>query len=216
MRLEPLQLAPIVLLAAAYARRAHTLRRRGRPVPRRKRAWFAAGIVVLLAALVSPIDRIGETRLFWVHMVQHLLLGDLAPLAIVLGLTGAVLRPLLRGPGAYRLRQLAHPLVVLPLWALTLYVWHLPALYRGRARPPGAARARARAVLPHRRAHVGRRGRAAPGPAWFGAGPEGRLRARRAHARRGARERVHLVGPRFYPRYATGERLAGISPMPTR
>jgi putative membrane protein len=30
-----------------------------------------------------------------------------------------------------RLQVLVHPLVALPLWALNLYVWHLPVLYEG-------------------------------------------------------------------------------------
>jgi cytochrome c oxidase assembly factor CtaG len=30
-----------------------------------------------------------------------------------------------------RLRVLGHPLIALPLWAINLYVWHLPFLYEG-------------------------------------------------------------------------------------
>jgi cytochrome c oxidase assembly factor CtaG len=62
-------------------------------------------------------------------MLQHVLLGDLAPLAIVAGLTGPMLRPVLAIPVVDRLRVLAHPLVALPLWATSLYVWHIPVLY---------------------------------------------------------------------------------------
>jgi cytochrome c oxidase assembly factor CtaG len=114
-----------------YAVRARGLARRGRPVPRRTVACFAAGIIVIAVALLSPIDRIGEERLFWVHMVQHLLLGDIGALLVVLGLTGPVLRPVLAAPGVGRLRVLAHPLVALPLWVASLYVWHLPFAYEG-------------------------------------------------------------------------------------
>lgn len=126
---EPLQLAPIALGALAYARRAGNLARRGRPVPLRRQAWFVAGLALLAVALATPIDPIGEERLFWVHMVQHLLTGDLAAYCVVKGLTGPLLRPLLALPFAGRLRVLAHPLVALPLWALTLCAWHLPPLY---------------------------------------------------------------------------------------
>jgi putative membrane protein len=55
------------------------------------------------------------------------MLGDLAPLALLAGLTGPILRPALAW--LHRLRFLAHPLVALPLWAVNLYVWHLPFLY---------------------------------------------------------------------------------------
>ena len=52
---DPLQLAPILLIGVAYAVRARTLARRDTPVPRTRVALFATGIVLLLAAAVSPI-----------------------------------------------------------------------------------------------------------------------------------------------------------------
>jgi cytochrome c oxidase assembly factor CtaG len=84
----------------------------------------------LAVALATLIDTIGEERLFWVHMVQHLLIGDLAAFCVVKGLTGPLLRPVLALPAVQRLRVLAHPLVALPVWAVNLYVWHLPVLYQ--------------------------------------------------------------------------------------
>ena len=47
----------------------------------------------------------------------------------MLGLTGPLLRPVLAVGPLSRLRVLAHPLVALPLWAVSLYAWHLPRLY---------------------------------------------------------------------------------------
>jgi putative membrane protein len=64
------------------------------------------------------------------HMLQHIVIGDIASLLIVLGLTGPVLQPLLRLRAARPLRSLAHPLVALTLWALNLYAWHVPFLYQ--------------------------------------------------------------------------------------
>lgn len=125
---DPLQLAPILLAAVAYAMRARTLARRGTPVPLWRIALFALGIVLLLVALVSPVAELGHER-FALHMVQHLLLGDLAPLALLVGLTGPLLRPLLALPPVHALRALAHPLVALPLWIANLYLWHLPFAY---------------------------------------------------------------------------------------
>lgn len=123
---DPLQVVPTSIVAALYARRVLTLRDRGTPVPRWRVASFATGIVILLVALVSPVHALGE-RMFSFHMLQHVLLGDLAPLALLAGLTGPILRPALAR--LYRLRFLANPLVALPLWALNLYLWHLPFLY---------------------------------------------------------------------------------------
>ena len=127
--LDPLEIAALALAGALYWRRARTLARRGRPVPPPRVAAFAAGLLTILVALVSPIDTIGEERLFSVHMLQHLLLGDLGALLLVLGLDGRLLRPLLRVRLVHRLRVLAHPLVALPLWAANFVVWHLPALF---------------------------------------------------------------------------------------
>jgi putative membrane protein len=124
---EPLQLAPLLVISFAYGKRSWTLRRRGLPVPAWKQALFWTGIGLLLVALVSPVDRLAEEDLFTFHMVQHILLGDLAPLALLAGLNGPLLAPLLRY--LHRLRFLAHPLVALPLWAIDLYLWHLPILY---------------------------------------------------------------------------------------
>ncbi len=126
---DPLQVAPVVVAAAAYAVRARTLARRGRPVPWTKVACFAAGLAVVFVALVSPLDTIGESRLFGVHMAQHLLLGDIAPLLVVLGLSGPLLRPLLAPRVLRPLRSLTHPLVALPLWAANMCIWHVPRLY---------------------------------------------------------------------------------------
>ena len=125
----PLQLAPIAVVAIAYGVRARTLARRDQPVPGWRIALFALGIVLLVLAVASPIAAVGEEELFSFHMVQHLLLGDLAPLCLLAGLTGPLLRPVLALPGVYRLRVLANPFVALPIWAANLALWHTPALY---------------------------------------------------------------------------------------
>jgi cytochrome c oxidase assembly factor CtaG len=124
--LDPFQIVPTLVAAAFYTRRVLTLRDRGTPVPRWRICMFALGILILLIAFVSPVHALGE-RMFSFHMLQHVLLGDLAPLAILAGLTGPILRPALRW--LYPLRFLANPFVALPIWAVNLYVWHLPFLY---------------------------------------------------------------------------------------
>jgi cytochrome c oxidase assembly factor CtaG len=126
--LDPPQLALIALGAFAYWRRARTLAARGAPVPGWRRALFWTSLALLLLALVSPIHAYGE-ELFAFHMLQHVLLGDLAALCFVASLTGPLLRPVLALKPVARLRVLVHPLVALPLWALNLSLWHLPALY---------------------------------------------------------------------------------------
>src|SRR5256714_2074937 len=124
--LDPLQIVPTLIAAAFYARRVLTLRDRGTPVPRWRISLFSLGILTLLVALVSPVHALGE-RMFSFHMLQHVLLGDLAPLALLAGLTGPILPPALAF--LHRLPVLPPPFVALPLWAVNLYVWHLPYLY---------------------------------------------------------------------------------------
>jgi putative membrane protein len=129
--LDPLQLVPIAVIAAAYTVRARTLARRGQPVPAWRIALFALGIALLVVSVASPVAAVGEEELFSFHMVQHLLIGDLAPLCLLAGLTGPLLRPVLALPGAMRLRVLSNPFVALPIWAANLALWHLPVLYEG-------------------------------------------------------------------------------------
>jgi len=125
-------LAPLLLIAAAaaYGRRVRTLAERRRPVGVWRQISFGAGILVLIVSDVPPLSGVAE-EIVVAHMVQHLLIGDLAGLLVALGLTGPILQPLLaRRPFAW-LRVLGHPLVALPIWALNLYLWHLSALYQG-------------------------------------------------------------------------------------
>jgi cytochrome c oxidase assembly factor CtaG len=124
---EPLQAAALTLVAAAYTFRALTLSREGRPVPRWRVWCFGGGLLLIAIAFLSPLDHVSG-ELFFAHMVQHLLMGDLGALLIVLGLTGPLLQPLLANRWLGWLRHLAHPLVALPLWAVDLYAWHIPVL----------------------------------------------------------------------------------------
>jgi cytochrome c oxidase assembly factor CtaG len=124
----PLELVPLLVAAVLYAKRSMTLAGKGRPVPLWRQVCFASGLLAIVAAQVSPIAHLGE-ELVIAHMVEHLLLGDVATLLLVLGLTGPLLQPILAIRFFDRLRILAHPLVAFPLWMLNFYVWHIPALY---------------------------------------------------------------------------------------
>jgi putative membrane protein len=131
-------LVAVTLAGGAYAWRLRDLRRApsprsgDRPAHDTLRALaFAAGLAVVLLALVSPIDRLGEERLFTAHMVQHLLLADLAPILLLVGLSRAFLRPAVRRlrPLEERLGPLAHPAVALALYVGLMWLWHVPAVY---------------------------------------------------------------------------------------
>jgi putative membrane protein len=130
---DPAVLAPLLLFAAIYVWRfAHARRESGgRGAGPLQAVAFAGGIIALLLALVSPIDALGEDYLFSAHMVQHVLLGDIAPLLILLGLSRVIMRPatrrLMRTERA--LGRLASPEVGIAIWLSIMYLWHIPALY---------------------------------------------------------------------------------------
>jgi putative membrane protein len=130
------QLGPLVVLGLLYARRVRALSRQGRPVPGWRQGCFYGGFLTIGAALTSLGD--DSQELLSIHMIEHLLLGDIAALLIVLGLTGPLIAPLLRIRFFDRLRILAHPLIAFPLWAADLYVWHVPLFYEAALRDAGA------------------------------------------------------------------------------
>jgi cytochrome c oxidase assembly factor CtaG len=91
---------------------------------------FAGGVLTLVAALISPIDRLGEQS-FAMHMSQHILLLDIAPILFIVSLTKMILRPATR-----RLQRLehaagplAHPVFAVVLYVAVMWTWHVPALY---------------------------------------------------------------------------------------
>jgi putative membrane protein len=129
------QLGPLTLMGLAYAKRVNTLGRQGRPVPGSRQACFYGGFITIGVALTSLGG--ASQELLMAHMVEHLLLGDIAALLIVLGLTGPLIAPILRVRLFDRLRVLAHPLIAFPLWAIDLYAWHLPIFYQAALRHAG-------------------------------------------------------------------------------
>jgi putative membrane protein len=208
--LAPLQLLPATIAGVLYSLRAHALRGTPRAVPAVRQASFYGGLVLIVAALTLTGSLSGE--LFAAHMAEHLVIADLGALLLVLGLTGPVLAPVLRIRLFDRLRVLAHPAVAFPLWALDLYLWHVPALHEAAVRHEAV----------HALQHLGFVAFGAnmwmallgplPKPAWFG--NLARLVYVIAVRLTGAvLGNVFVFGGRvFYDVYAPGERAHGISP----
>ncbi|MHB8234371.1 MAG: cytochrome c oxidase assembly protein [Solirubrobacteraceae bacterium] len=130
-----LQLGPLAIVAVLYARRVRTLATSTHPVPGWRQACFYAGFVTIAAALTSLGS--ASQDLLYMHMIEHLLLGDIAALLIVLGLTGPLIAPILKIRLFDRLRALSHPAIAFPLWAIDLYVWHAPVFYQAALRHSG-------------------------------------------------------------------------------
>jgi len=112
-----------------YALRARTLAHEHRAVPSWRVVSFVCGVLLAVVVQVGPLDTLADSVLV-AHMLQHIVIGDVASLLIVFGLTGPVIQPLLHIRVTRPLRVLAHPLVALVLWAADLYAWHLPLFYQ--------------------------------------------------------------------------------------
>jgi len=211
--LDPLQLAPVALAALAYGLRARTLRGRGAPMPRWRVVLFSTGIVLLLLAYTSPVAALGERELFSLHMLQHVVVGDLVPLCLLAGLNGPMLRPLLALRPVERLRVLANPVVALPIWAANLYVWHVPFLYE----------AAVEHSFVHALEHVSFFSagivvwlpvlETLPAPEWFGTGPKLAYIAIVRLLETLLGNIFVWSGAVFYGVYDRGEELWGISPL---
>ena len=143
---------PLVLVVAAVVlhvlgeRRAVALTRRRRdPAARRRALMFYAAMAVIVLALESPIDSLSD-ELFWVHMIQHLLLLMVAAPLIVLArpwisiwrplplsLRRAVARTAVRSRLFAPLRALAHaatgPVAAWLIFNVNLVLWHMPGPY---------------------------------------------------------------------------------------
>jgi cytochrome c oxidase assembly factor CtaG len=125
----PIEIVPLTAATILYWHRAMVLSWDGRAVPLWRQICFGAGLATIAIALFSPIGHISE-ELVVAHMGEHLLLGDIATLLLVLGLTRSMLQPILAIRVFNRLQVLTHPAVALPLWAINLFLWHVPAIYQ--------------------------------------------------------------------------------------
>ncbi len=121
--------AACFLYLLLYRKRARSLALEQRTVKRWRTVAFATGVLVMILVQLPPLDGLADSLLV-AHMVQHIVIGDLASLLIVLGLTGPVLQPLLHTRPSRLLRRLSHPVLALILWAVDVYAWHLPVFYQ--------------------------------------------------------------------------------------
>ena len=133
--LEAGPIAAILLGIFLYVRRFRAARREagGRGAGPVQAGAFTLAMLILAAALISPLDRLGEDYLFSAHMAQHILLGDIGPLLLLLSLSRVIMRPATRRLHGVerRLGVLASPVAFILLWLGLVYVWHIPALYEG-------------------------------------------------------------------------------------
>ena len=120
------------LTAALYVIGAHRVRR-GWPI--RHTAAFLVGIACVIVAVQSGIDTYDD-QLLSDHMVQHLVLLELAPLLLLAGRPGLLLLRSAAPPSRPRLarrlmmlRPLTHPLGCLAIFYVIVLGSHVPAFY---------------------------------------------------------------------------------------
>lgn len=92
--------------------------------------WFTLGMAVLIVALLSPLDVLGGHYLFSAHMVQHLLLIQLIPPLLLVGIPPKLWKRIMRQPLVQKIESvLGWPVLTWLLGVGTLWLWHVPELY---------------------------------------------------------------------------------------
>ena len=151
---RPAVLLPLLILGVLYTLGWRRLRQKSshrRLANGWRLAAYLTGLLLILLALVSPIDVLGG-QLFFMHMIQHLLLVMLAPPLLMLanplpfllwGLpgrsrrrVGGVLSTALHRKSSLRrgLRLATGPGIVWLLYVISLLIWHDPNLYNAALR----------------------------------------------------------------------------------
>ena len=146
---NPIVIAALLAAAVIYARVYRRAERRASSSKPGIGHWlpYGAGLFAIAIALLSPLDEIGDHYLLSAHMMQHVLLSDIAPALLVLGLRSPVLplglsrEALLavapRGRSGRVLSRLTSPWVAVPMWALATWIWAIPSVFDFASRHSG-------------------------------------------------------------------------------
>ena len=117
------------------------LRRRGR---RDHASWdravlFVVAVTLVFLALDSPLDTVADDYLLSAHMLEHVVIGDLAIALGLLALRGPLIffflpKPILSKVARFHplrivLHWLTGPWVALPVWTASMWAWHVPRIY---------------------------------------------------------------------------------------
>src|SRR5919197_2175421 len=108
----------LVTIAALVA--AYYWTQRLWPADTKRRAAFDLALILLLAVYVTPLHTIALHYLLSIHFLQNVVTAEWAP-----GLVAYAVAPAL----GERIARSIHPLLALPLWLGTYFVWHVPVIY---------------------------------------------------------------------------------------
>lgn len=93
----------------------------------RQRVFFVCGVVLIWAAMQTPLETLARSYLVTAEMIQHMALMVCAPPLLLLGLTPGMAAWLVgRFPP---IRYITQPGIGLAIYALFMAGWHLPPLY---------------------------------------------------------------------------------------
>jgi cytochrome c oxidase assembly factor CtaG len=115
-----------VLLAIGVLVAVYFWSQRRWPANATRRAAFDLAVILLLAVYVTPLHTIALHYLLSVHLLQNVVTAEWAPGLVVYAIASSLAHELERWQAV---RVLTHPLVALPLWLGTYFVWHVPPIY---------------------------------------------------------------------------------------
>jgi putative membrane protein len=139
MVIDPSTIIPVVLYGAVYTKLVLDRQRSRGRVDWARAGVYALGLAVIVIALDSPLDGLADRGSMAAHMVQHELLGNIAPVLLLLGLDAGLARPVTRpifGPavrsarGRRLLRAANHPVLAVGLYIGVMWLWYVPSVYR--------------------------------------------------------------------------------------
>jgi cytochrome c oxidase assembly factor CtaG len=100
------------------------------PVRRGQTIAFLLGIAIMLLALISPLDELGDEYLFSAHMLQHLCLTTFGPPLLLLGIPAWMpVRLLARRPIFLILKALTWAPAAFLVYNADFLLWHMPSFY---------------------------------------------------------------------------------------
>ncbi len=126
----------LAMLVLPFRATVKLRRRKACLAPWRRVGFAALAAAITLGALLG-LDGAADSMLS-AHMLQHMLIGDLVPLLLVLGIRGPLLVHVVPVPIVRVARRLglAHvlafvtrPTVAFVFWTVALAAWHIPAVY---------------------------------------------------------------------------------------
>jgi putative membrane protein len=124
-----------VLFVLAAMGGAHFWAQKRWPAADLRRFAFELGLILLVVVYITPLHTIALHYLLSVHLFQNVVTAEWAPGLVVFGIAPALAHELER---LQLVRVVTHPLVALPIWLGTYYVWHVPAIYDTALEHPGS------------------------------------------------------------------------------